>query len=51
VQILPFTRAHTTLQAARVGDMVNLEGDVLGKYVVRAQALSQEPAGSGGRRS
>lgn len=35
VQIVPFTRAHTTLAAARPGDAVNLEADVLGKYVAR----------------
>jgi riboflavin synthase len=35
VQIVPFTRAHTSLDHARVGDVVNLEADVLGKYVAR----------------
>jgi riboflavin synthase len=35
VQVIPFTLAHTSLAAARVGDRVNLEGDVLGKYVSR----------------
>ena len=35
VAIIPFTFAHTTLGSARVGDRVNLEGDVLGKYVAR----------------
>jgi riboflavin synthase len=35
VQIVPFTWAHTALRSARVGDAVNIEGDVLGKYVVR----------------
>jgi riboflavin synthase len=36
VQIIPFTWEHTNLRAVRVGDQVNLEGDVLGKYVARA---------------
>lgn len=36
VQIVPFTWEHTNLKAARVGDRVNLECDVIGKYVVRA---------------
>ena len=36
VQVVPFTLAHTNLQAARPGQRVNLECDVLGKYVVRA---------------
>jgi riboflavin synthase len=35
LQIIPFTRAHTSLEEARVGDRVNLEADVLGKYVAR----------------
>ena len=35
-QIIPFTFAHTTLAAAAAGDRVNLEFDVLGKYVLRA---------------
>jgi riboflavin synthase len=35
VQIIPFTWEHTNLRALRVGDRVNLEGDVLGKYVAR----------------
>ena len=39
VQIVPFTWGHTNLRAARVGDRVNLECDVLGKYVVRAVEL------------
>ena len=35
VAIVPFTFDHTTLGTARVGDRVNLEADVLGKYVAR----------------
>lgn len=35
VQIVPFTWAHTALRARQPGDTVNLEGDVLGKYVAR----------------
>lgn len=33
VQIVPFTASHTTIGAIRAGDRVNLEADVLGKYV------------------
>ncbi len=44
VQIIPFTWTHTALHAARVGDSVNLEGDVIGKYVARLHALGLEPA-------
>lgn len=35
VQVIPYTWAHTTLRQARVGDRVNLECDMIGKYVVR----------------
>ena len=36
VQIVPFTWEHTNLRAAKPNDPVNLECDLLGKYVVRA---------------
>lgn len=36
LQIIPFTYAHTALSQAVAGDVVNLEFDVLGKYVLRA---------------
>lgn len=36
VQIVPFTWQHTNLHARALGDEVNLECDVLGKYVLRA---------------
>jgi len=46
VQIIPFTWAHTNLQQSRVGDRVNLEVDVIGKYVVRvAELAGVRPAG------
>ena len=35
VQIIPFTFAHTSLGEARAGDGVNIEVDVLGKYIAR----------------
>ncbi len=35
VQIVPFTWEHTNLQAANVHDSVNIECDILGKYVAR----------------
>ncbi|MGE0704199.1 MAG: riboflavin synthase [Vicinamibacterales bacterium] len=40
VQIVPFTLQHTNLQALSAGDAVNLECDMVGKYVVRAAALA-----------
>jgi riboflavin synthase len=36
VQIIPFTWKHTNLNGARVGGLVNLECDILGKYAVGA---------------
>jgi riboflavin synthase len=35
MQIVPFTFSHTALRHAAEGDVVNLEVDVLGKYVAR----------------
>jgi riboflavin synthase len=40
VQIVPFTFRQTALYAAHAQDLVNLECDILGKYVVRALELS-----------
>lgn len=36
VQVIPYTWAHTTLRHRRPGDTVNLECDMIGKYVLRA---------------
>lgn len=36
VDVIPTTASSTTLGSKRVGDSVNLEGDVLGKYVAAA---------------
>ena len=36
VQIIPFTWQHTHLHGVAAGTPVNLESDILGKYVVRA---------------
>ena len=35
VAIIPYTFEHTNLQSKKAGDTVNLEFDVLGKYVVK----------------
>ncbi|MDP1569544.1 MAG: riboflavin synthase [Vicinamibacterales bacterium] len=40
VQVIPHTWAHTTLKTLRAGDRVNLECDMLGKYVIRAAGLA-----------
>ena len=36
VMIIPFTWTHTTLASLQVGSAVNLECDIVGKYVARA---------------
>ena len=43
VNLIPHTLKETSLCDRRVGDAVNLEGDILGKYVARL--LGREPAG------
>jgi riboflavin synthase len=40
IQIVPFTMEHTNLQGARAGERVNLECDMVGKYVVRAAEIA-----------
>ena len=40
-QIVPHTLTHTTLGAIRPGDAVNVECDIIGKYVVKAIAIHQ----------
>lgn len=45
LSIIPFTRDHTTVPDLREGDAVNLEGDLIGKYVRR---LLESPASERG---
>lgn len=40
VQIIPYTWDHTTFSRMRPGDAVNLEYDMIGKYVARAMELA-----------
>jgi len=49
IMLIPHTLAQTTLGELAPGRRVNLEMDMIGKYVVRALALGQTP--SGGARS
>jgi riboflavin synthase len=42
VMVVPFTWDATTLKASRKGDKVNLECDMIGKYVARAMELRRE---------
>ncbi|MEZ4937109.1 MAG: riboflavin synthase [Crocinitomicaceae bacterium] len=40
VAIIPFTLDHTNLRHLKVGDTVNLEFDIIGKYVAKLQGMS-----------
>lgn len=44
VQIVPYTWDHTRLRAAGVGDVVNLECDIIGKYVLNAMEAAHGAA-------
>lgn len=39
VTIIPYTYEHTNFSALESGDIVNIEFDVLGKYLLRSQSL------------
>jgi len=49
VQIIPFTWDNTNLRAASPKDLVNIECDILGKYVVRAIEAGEFDLRGGGR--
>lgn len=49
VMIIPFTWANTALSSLRAGDRVNIECDMIGKYVVRALELTGNHATLTGR--
>lgn len=40
VAIIPYTYQHTSISQVKPGDLVNLEFDVIGKYIARMQAFS-----------
>jgi riboflavin synthase len=39
--VIPFTWQHTNLKTAKANDLVNIECDMLGKYVLRALELAK----------
>ena len=39
VAIIPYTMEHTNFQDIRIGTVVNIEFDILGKYIARLQQL------------
>ena len=40
VQIIPYTWQHTNLHGLRIAELVNIECDILGKYVARVAELA-----------
>lgn len=42
IAIIPFTYEHTNMHTLKVGDSVNLEFDILGKYVLKHLQLQQK---------
>jgi riboflavin synthase len=40
VAIIPYTKEHTTFKTLKLNDVVNLEFDVIGKYVARLTAFT-----------
>ena len=41
VAIIPYTHDHTNFGSIEVGSIVNIEFDILGKYIARLQAVAQ----------
>ncbi len=41
VAIIPYTYEHTNFKSFQIGTVINLEFDVIGKYVARLHALNQ----------
>jgi riboflavin synthase len=46
IAVIPFTYEHTNIRDRQPGDAVNLEGDILGKYVERYLAARKESMAS-----
>lgn len=42
VQVIPFTWSHTNLRLIKTNDLVNLEFDLIGKYVLRALEATKD---------
>lgn len=43
--VIPYTFDHTNINRVQEGDLVNLEFDILGKYLLRRLSLMEAPAG------
>ena len=46
IAVIPYTYEHTNIRDRKPGDAVNLEGDILGKYVERCLAARKEASAS-----
>ena len=46
IAVIPYTYEHTNIRDRKPGDAVNLEGDILGKYVERYLAARKEASAS-----
>ncbi len=46
IAVIPYTYEHTNIRDRKPGDAVNLEGDILGKYVERYLAAREEASAS-----
>jgi len=44
INLIPHTLAHTTLGGLKVGQRVNLEVDLIARYVARMLGQPQDPA-------
>lgn len=47
VSVIPHTAANTILSGKRTGDMVNIENDIIGKYVEKLMKPAEAEAGTG----
>ena len=41
VAIIPYTREHTTFGSIAVGSVVNIEFDIIGKYIARLSRFAR----------
>ena len=47
VSVIPFTWSHTNLCTRKIGDLINIECDMIGKYVYKACATLMNPEATG----
>lgn len=49
IAVIPYTYEHTNIRDRKVGDAVNLEADILGKYIERCLAAREANPGNSSR--